>query len=167
MFICIKIKVTMKYLSLLVLIVLVACKSAQTDLPLLQNCPGGGDCKAQVLKETKLLLTEDSAKITDVSFEEDENFQVIFIQYKDSNKENYTEEIYLQVPSRFKEIQSKNHSLQNQKVLLGKLCDCEDSGFVRITNGELNLTNFKDYLSLHLEIKSEKNQMIQTIDLDI
>ncbi|MFO7743861.1 MAG: hypothetical protein R6V36_00585 [Psychroflexus sp.] len=157
----------MKYISLLVLVVFTACKSSQTELPLLQNCPGNGDCEVQVFKETKLLLTEESSEVSDVSFEEDKDFQVIYIRYKDSKKVDYTEEVYLQIPSRFKEIHSKNHSLQNQKVVFGKFCDCNEQGFVRINHGELLIVNNKEFISLHLEIKSEKNQVIQVIDLDI
>lgn len=157
----------MKYLSLLTLIVLVACKSAQTDLPILQNCPDNGECEVQVLKETKLLFEEDDLEISKLSFEEDLDFQVIHIQYRDLNREDYSEEIYLQIPSRFKEIQSKNHSLQNQKLVVNKVCNCEGSGFTRIMQGELELINHKDYISLYLEIKSDKGYVINTIDLNI
>lgn len=151
----------------MLLFVLMGCKSAQTDLPLLQNCPEGGDCEVQVFKDTKLFIREDSLEISKISFEEDKDFQVIFIKYKDSNIEDYSEEIYLQIPSRFKEIQSKNQSLQNQKLILGKICDCEDSGFERINHGQLHLVNHKDYTTLHLELESGKKHIFKSIDLDI
>ncbi|GAA0762569.1 hypothetical protein [Psychroflexus lacisalsi] len=157
----------MIYKSLLILLVLTGCKSSQTDLPVLQNCPGNGDCEVQVFKETKLLLKEKSSEISDVFFEEDKDFQVIFIKYKDSKKKDYTEEIYLQIPSRFREIHSKNYSLNNQKVVFGKICNCEESGFKYVNQGELVILNNKETISLHLEIKSEKKQVIQIIDLEI
>lgn len=156
-----------KHLSPVLLLVLVACKSTQTDSAVLQDCPKGGNCEVQVLKETKLFLEENSSEISKVSFEEDKDFQVIFIQYIDSKQQDYSEEIYLQIPSQFKEIQSQNHSLQNQKVVFGKFCDCEEEGFVRIKQGELQLVNLKDRISMHLELKSNRKQVITSIDMDI
>lgn len=155
------------FLSPVVLLILVACKSTQTDLPILQNCPQSGDCEVQVLKETKLFIEENSSEISKISFEEDKNFQVVFIQYKDSKREGYSEEIYLQIPSQFKEIQSQNHSLQNQKVVFGKLCKCDESGFERINQGKLQLVNLKNHISLHLELESNKEQIIKSIDIEI
>lgn len=157
----------MKYQSLIILLLLVACKTTQTDSPLLQDCPNNGDCEVQVLKETKLFISEDSMGISEISFEEDVDFQVIFIQFKDSKTTNYKEEIYLQIPSRFKEIQSKNQSLQNQKVIYGKMGDFGDDGFERVKDGELHLVKLKDHISLHLEINSERSHMFETIDLKI
>lgn len=157
----------MIYKSLLLLLVLTGCKSSQTDFPVLQNCPGNGDCEVQVFKETKLLLQKESSEISDVSFEEDKDFQVIFIKYKDSKRKEYIEEIYLQIPSRFREIHSKNHSLNNQKVVFGKICDCEETGFTYVNHGELVIINNKETISLHLEIKSDKKHIIQIIDLEI
>lgn len=146
---------------------LMACKSAQTELPLLQNCPGSGDCEVQVFKETKLFIEEGSSGISEVSFDEDSDFQVIFIQYKESGKSKYMEEIYLQVPSRFREIHSKNHSLQNQKVVFGKIKKGEEVVFERITKGVLQLINLKDFTSLRLEIKSEEPQVLKSIEIKI
>jgi hypothetical protein len=157
----------MKYLSLLLLTLLLACKSAQTDLPLLQSCPESGICDVQVLKQTKLNIVEEASKVVGTSFEEDVNFQVILIRYRDLDELNYTEEIYLQIPSRFKDITSKNHSLQNQKLLVNRQCDCDSEGFEKILKGELELTNLKDYILLHLEIKSDKNYIANDIDLHI
>lgn len=165
--ICSKLKLMINYISPILLLVLVACKSAQTDLPALQNCPKGGDCEVQVLRETKLYLVEDALGISKVSFEEDTDFQVIFIRYKDNDQKDYSEEIYLQIPSQFKEIQSQNHSLQNQKVIFGKLCNCQDAGFERINQGVLHLVNLKDYISLNLEFTSDRVQVIKSVDLDL
>jgi hypothetical protein len=162
-----KLNSLIKYLSLSVLFVLVACKSAQADLPALQDCPGNGDCTVQVLKETKLIQKEDESGVSGISFEEDSDFQVIFIQYQDRKRKDYTEEIYLQIPSMFKEIHSKNLSLKNQKVILGKVCDCEDSGFEQITKGELKIIDNRDFISLHLEIESQKSHIIHTLDINI
>lgn len=153
-----------RYLSLSLLLVLAACKTAQTDLPALQDCPGPGNCMVQVLKETKLILKENQSE---VSFEEDSDFQVIFIQYKDKERKDYSEEIYLQIPSMFKEIHSKNLSLKNQKVIMGKVCDCEDAGFEQITKGELKIINQGDVISLHLEIESQKSHVVKTLDITI
>jgi len=163
-FICKKTNSLIRYLSLSVLLVLVACKTAQTDLPALQNCPGHGDCMVQVLKETKLIQKGDQSE---VSFEEDSDFQVIFIQYKDLDRKDYSEEIYLQIPSMFKEIHSKNLSLKNQKVILGVVCDCEDSGFEQITKGELKIIDHGDIISLHLEIESQKSHVVKVLDINI
>lgn len=157
----------MKFQSLLLLLLLVACKTTQTDLPLLQDCPNDGDCEVQVLKETKLFISEDSEGISEISFEEDVDFQVIFIQFKDSKSIDYKEEIYLQIPSRFKEIQSKNQSLQNQKVIFGKLGDFDQGGFERVKDGQLQLVKLKDHISLHLEIHSERSHVFESVDLKI
>lgn len=157
----------MKHISFLLLLALIACKSARTELPLLQNCPANGDCEVQVLKETKLFLTETVTGVSDVTFEEDVNFQVVFIKFKKSGTEDYAEEIYLQIPSQFKEIQSKNYSLQNQKVVFGKFCDCEEEGFELIRKGELVAVNKKEHISLQLEFNSEKSQILKKINLDI
>lgn len=148
-------------------LMLVACKSAQTDLPLIKNCPSGGDCEVQVLKETKLYLEVDASGVSNVYFEEDIDFQIISIQYRDSKMKDYSEEIYLQIPSQFKEIQSKNHSLKNQKLVVGKFCKCPDAGFIKIFSGELKLTNHKDFMSLDLNIKSDRNHIAHSINLDI
>jgi hypothetical protein len=157
----------MRYFTLLVIILLAACKSSQTDLPLLQECPGDGDCEVEVFKESRLILKEDNTGITEVTLEQDKDFQVVFVKYRDSTNKGYSEEVYLQIPLRFKEIHSENHSLKNQKVMFGKLCDCPDKGFEKINSGVLKLINLNDYISLHLEIKSNKSQVVQTIDLDI
>jgi len=157
----------MRYFAFLVVIILVACKSSQTDLPLLQNCPGDGDCEVKVFRESRLILKENNTVITKVILEQDKDFQVVFIKYKDSTNKEYSEEVYLQIPSRFKEIHSKNHSLKNQKVVFGKLCNCLDEGFEQINSGILNLINSNDYIFLHLEIKSNKSHVVKTIDLDI
>ncbi|NEV93637.1 hypothetical protein G3567_05650 [Psychroflexus sp. YR1-1] len=157
----------MKCQSLLLLCMLLACKSAQTDLPLLQECPNNGDCEVQVLKETKLFISEMPSGILEISFEEDPDFQVVFIQFKNLKQTNYKEEIYLQIPSRFKEIQSKNQSLQNQKVILGKVDDSGTMGFERVKQGQLRLVHMKDYISLHLDINSPWSHVFETVDLKI
>jgi len=157
----------MRYFAFLAVILLTACKSSQTDLPLLQDCPGDGDCEVEVFKESRLILKGDNTGITEVTIEKDEDFQVVFIKYKDSSNKGYSEEIYLQIPLRFKEIHSKNQSLKNQKVVFRKLCECPDAGFEQINSGVLKLIHFSDYISLHLEMKSNKSQVVQTIDLDI
>ena len=157
----------MKYLGFLMVVVLVACKSAQTDLPLLQNCPDGGDCEVQVFKESRLIYKKASNNTSKIEIEQDSDFQVILITYSGDGSKEYKEEIYLQIPLRFKEIQSRNYSLQNQKVIYGKICDCPDKGYEYITSGKLELINLKEFISLHLEIKSSKSQVIKTLDLDI
>lgn len=157
----------MKYTILFLLFVFIACKSAQTDIPSLEECPNEGDCQVQLFKETKLFLEEDEANIVEISFEDDLDFQVVLIQYKDKKRVGYSEEIYLQIPSRFKEIKSKNHSLQNQKLTFNKFCKCEDQGLEKIYKGELKLTKHKDKTSLHLEFYSTKQQFLQILDINI
>ena len=122
----------MRYYAFLVIILFAACKSSQTDLPSLQDCPGDGDCQVEVFKKSRLILKENNNEISDITLEGDEDFQVIFIKYKDSINKDYGEEVYLQIPLRFKEIHSENHSLKNQKVVFRKLCDCTDAGFEQI-----------------------------------
>jgi len=114
-------KFKIRYFAFLAIIFLTACKSSQTDLPLLQDCPGDGDCEVEVFKESRLILKEDNTGITEVTLEQDKDFQVVFIKYKDSTNKGYSEEIYLQIPLRFKEIHSKNHSLKKSKSCVWKI----------------------------------------------
>ncbi len=157
----------MKYVFFCLLFIILACKSVKTDLPLLQNCPESGQCDVQVLKETKLIIQENEGKVTGLSYEPDSDFQVISIRYTALDQNNYSEIIYLQIPSTFKEIQSKNHSLQNQKLIVNKQCDCATSGYVKIMKGQLELINFEDYISLHLEIEPKDDYVVKIVDLDI
>lgn len=157
----------MKCFGLIVLFLILSCKTSQTEIPLVKNCPDNGKCEVEVLKTTRLMIPNTNADLSEIKFREDRNFQVVFIKFTDIERGDYVEEIYLQIPSRFKEIHSKNKTLQNQKVVFGKLCDCQDKGFERIAQGDLMVENHSDYISLHLEIKSQKTQKIRVIDLDI
>lgn len=157
----------MKCYGLIALFLILGCKTSQTEIPLVKNCPDNGKCEVEVLKTTRLMIPNTNGDLSEIKFREDRNFQVVFIKFTNTERGDYVEEIYLQIPSRFKEIHSKNKTLQNQKVVFGKLCDCQDKGFERIAQGELVVENHSDYISLYLEIKSQKTQKIRVIDLNI
>lgn len=161
-----EIYLVMKKWSLWLLLLMLSCKSIQTDLPLLQGCPSDGNCKVEVFKNSKIVYkpSEDN-NIDRLSIEDNSDFQVIQITYTGSR--TYSEDLYLQIPLKFKEIISENHSLQNQKVIFRKLCDCNDAGYEKIISGKLELYHWKDYISLHLEFNSARSQSLNEFNLDI
>jgi hypothetical protein len=119
-----------------------------------------------VFENSRIAYNLSEGKTLDtLKLEDDSDFQVIQITF--TSNENYKEELYLQIPLKFKEIISENHSLQNQKLIFRKSCNCSDAGYERILSGKLELYHWKDYISMHLKFNSARSQSLNEFNLDI
>ncbi|WP_127844842.1 hypothetical protein [Psychroflexus aestuariivivens] len=163
----------MRYFKILIVLCIVfSCKSSKTGLPAMIDCPDGGECDVKVMKNSMLNLKSDSIGEIYPEVTEEEGWQVIEVTFSKKAPENtvdgqYSEIVYLQVPMSFKDIQSSNKSLQNQKVIFGKFCKCPEAGYEKVISGDLELVNSKGSILLNLTFDTEKEKELEKIQAEL
>ncbi|MFN2261133.1 MAG: hypothetical protein ABR595_03605 [Psychroflexus sp.] len=163
----------MRYFNLLIVLSMIfACKSSKTDLPAMIDCPDGGECDVKVMKNSVLNLKSDTIGEIYPEISTEEGWQVIKITFIRKAPENtvdgqYSETVHMQIPMAFKDIQSSNKSLQNQKVLFGKSCKCPDAGYEKVISGDLELVNSKGSILLNLDFNTQKEKEMKKIQAEL
>ncbi len=139
----------MKFTYLILLIHLViSCKTnqkiTQNNEPFIQNinCPEGGDCVFEVLKDSNLLIkTDEFGKLYPEIIPGDK--LVIKYQFKKDEIKNtvdssYSEFVYFEINKDDKQLILKDTELQKVKMLFGRICFCRGAmGYFKVTEGDL------------------------------
>ena len=155
------------------LILMVGCKSQKNltsnGQPMLKeiNCPEGGDCVFEVLKNSSLQIKiDDFGKIYPEIVPG--NKLVVKYHYKRDEVENvmdgnYSEYVYFEIDPNEKQIILKDMDLQKVKMVFGRICFCrDDGGYFRVNNGDLFLFNSNNNLQVKLKFKIHKIPQVIT-----
>jgi len=131
------------------------------------NCPDTGNCTLEIFKNANLnVLTDAFGNIYPKIIAGDK--WVIKYELKKPVLENvadsnYSEFIYFEVDKNFKQITLKNETLQNTKMLFGRICFCRESmGYFNVTQGNLSLTKNKKEVQIKLQFEVNKVPQIIT-----
>lgn len=171
----------MRQIVVLILFIIVtscaANKGSQNEVkefipPPLINCPEGGDCTFQVLKDSGIkLATDNTGKLYPEIIAGDKI--VVKFEYKKDEIEGVmdaglTEYVYLEFDPEQQQILLKDKELQKVKMIYGKVCFCSDMGYYRVKQGSLFLFNREGNLQIRSSFKVSKvRQVISEIDENI
>lgn len=146
---------------ILIIFVLFSCQSSRkASSPSRQispeiNCPEGGNCSFEILKNSKLNInTDEFGKL----YPEVVSGDQIVIKYhfkkneiKNTADSNYSEYVYLEINEDQQQIILKDNELSNVKLIFGRICFCRDSmGYFKVTQGKLFLFNKNNKLTINL-----------------
>ena len=164
----------MKFTYLILLIHLViSCKTqpklTQNNQPVLQNinCPEGGDCVFEVIKDSNLQIKTDEFGDLYPEIISGDNL-VIKYQFKKDEIENtadssYSEFVYFEINKSDKQLILKDTELQKVKMLFGRICFCRGAmGYFKVTEGNLFLSNYDNKLQIDLKFNVKKIPQIIT-----
>lgn len=113
------------------------------------NCPDDGLCTLEVFQSKALNLKKDEIGALYPEISEGKK-TIIKFEYKrkeipNTADSNYSEIIYAEIDSNTKELTLKNESLNDAKVLFGRLCFCRGAtGYFQITEGVFKISSNKD-----------------------
>ena len=155
----------MKFIYLiLIFYTLSGCKSSETALSESRqispeiNCPDGGNCVFEILKNSNLEIKKDEfGKLYPKIISGDK----IVIKYhfkknevKNTSDSNYSEYVYLEIDENEERLILKDKELQKVKMLFGRICFCRGSmGYFKVTEGNLFLFNNNGKFNMDLEFK--------------
>jgi len=131
------------------------------------NCPEGGNCTFEVLKNSSLQIkTDEFGKLYPEIIPGDK----LVIKYhfkKESEKgiadSNYSEYVYFEIDKKVKQIILNDKELQKVKMVFGRICFCRDAmGYFKVTEGSLFLFNTNGTLQLKTKFKVNKVPQIVT-----
>jgi len=155
------------------ILLIVSCKTQQNitsnNQPLLQhiNCPEGGDCSFEVLKNSGLQIKTDAfGKIYPEIISGDK----LVIKYHFKKKEvagvadsNYSEFVYFEIDKNEKQLILKDAALQHVKMLFGRICFCRDAmGYFKVSEGDLMLFHHDKNLQVNAKFNVPKVPQIVT-----
>lgn len=140
--------------------------------PPLINCPEGGDCIFEILKDSSLkLATDNVGKLYPEVIPGDKI--VVKFEYKKDEVEGVmdaglSEYVYLEFDPDQQQVLLKDKELQKVKMIYGKVCFCSDMGYYRVKQGNLFLFNRQGNLQIRSSFKVSKvRQVIKEIDENI
>lgn len=171
----------MRHLAILILYLFVAScaanKGSQNEEkevlpPPLINCPEGGDCTFQVLKNSSLKIATDNIGKLYPEITAGDKIVVKYEFKKDEVKgvmdAGLSEYVYLEIDPLEEQVVLKDKELQKVKMLYGKVCFCSDMGYYRVKQGSLFLFNRNGNLQIRSSFKVNKvRQVINEIDENI
>jgi len=137
-------------------------------------CPEDGKCTIEIFKNKSLnVLSDQFGSIYTQQLDSPET-SVIVYQYdrnvpKDLQDAHYREEIIFEISNTSSILSLKDKDLQITKMLFGRFCFCRgQTGYYKVENGSLNLTQKEDQINLELNFKiNEVPQKIQNISVTI
>ena len=164
----------MKFTYLILLIHLViSCKTqpklTQNNHLVLQNinCPEGGDCVFEVLKDSNLQIkTDEFGKLYPEIIPGDKlviKYEFKKDEIKNTADSNYSEFVYFEINKDDKQLILKDVELQKVKMLFGRICFCRGAmGYFKVTEGDLFLSNYDHKLQIDLKFNVKKIPQIVT-----
>ena len=164
----------MKFIPLLLItFLLISCTAnrevAQKNKEFLQsvNCPEGGDCTFEVLKNSSLEIKSDAFGKIYPEVVHGENLVIKYHYKKDEVKNtadsSYSEFLYFEINENEKQLILNDHELQRVKMLFGRICFCRGSmGYFKITKGNLFIFNNNGELTINSKFNVKKVPQITT-----
>jgi len=136
------------------------------------NCPEGGDCTFEVIKNASLNLKTDGIGKLYPEITEGDKVVIKYHYEKDEIKDvmdaGLSEYVYLEFDPKARQIILKDKELQKVKMVYGRICRCSDMGYYRVKQGNLFLFNSYGNLQIRSSFKVNKiNQVISEIDENI
>ena len=137
------------------------------------NCPEGGDCSFEVVKNSAIKLNYSDAG--DMSPEIIDGDKIV-IKYhyektpvKDIMDSGYSEYVYLEFDPEETQLILKDKELQKVKMIFGRICFCKGAmGYFPVYEGNLFLFHRDGNVQLRTSFKVSKiPQIIQDIDENI
>jgi len=132
-------------------------------------CPEKGECSTKVLKNSSLVLREDTTGALYPVIEKGDNI-VIEYTYLEKGPEgtadgNYSETIHFEVSDSIEKLNLLDASLQEVKFLYGKHCFCKgEAGYYKIKKGSLSIVKSGSELNFNFTFKiDETSQRIESI----
>lgn len=132
------------------------------------ECPENGTCEFSVMKNKSLEVVKDGIGMNYPKFEKSSETSVVkFIFHRAAENGmidgDYTELVYFEVANDAKTIRLEDKSLQQVKLLYGRLCYCKGSaGYFKVTDGTLMFERNKDG-SADFSLVFSNNQVPQII----
>ena len=137
------------------------------------NCPEGGDCSFEVLKNSVLNLKYSETGQLDPEIVKGDQIVVKFHFKKDPvdnvMDSGYSEYVYLEFDPDEPQIILKDKELQKVKMVFGRICYCKGAmGYFPVQQGNLFMFNRDGNLQLRTSFKINKvPQIVQEIDENI
>ena len=155
------------FLSLLVCL---SCNSLKNfeEYP---DCPEGYDCNAELIKDTSILILEDTIGKNYVKLEDSDKYHTIKYTYGYQSSPqladaNYSEVIFFQIPADTDNYQLNGKEVKTANFIVAKFCFCPDAGYEIINDGSINVAveDNKYFVSLDFLVnKRMKLNRIKTI----
>lgn len=137
------------------------------------NCPEGGDCSFEVMRNSVLNLNySDTGQLYPEIVEGDKivvKFHFKKEPIKDVMDSGYSEYVYLEFDPDEPQIILKDKELQKVKMIFGRICYCKGAmGYFPVQQGNLFMFNRDGNLQLRSSFKINKvPQIVQQIDENI
>ncbi len=137
------------------------------------NCPEGGDCSFEVMRNSVLNLKHSETGQLYPEIVEGDKIVVKFHFKKDQVKDvmdsGYSEYVYLEFDPDEPQIILKDKELQKVKMIFGRICYCKGAmGYIPVQQGNLFMFNRDGHLQLRTSFKINKvPQIVQQIDENI
>lgn len=137
------------------------------------NCPEGGDCSFEIMKNSILKLNYSNSGQLYPEIIKGDKIVVKFHYKKDEIKDvmdsSYSEYVYLEFDPNETQIILKDKELQKVKMVFGRICYCKGSmGYFQVKQGNLFIFNRDGNLQLRTSFKVNKiPQVVQQIDENI
>jgi len=137
------------------------------------NCPEGGDCSFEIMKNSVLNLTYGNTGDLYPEVIEGDKIVVKFHFEKKTAKDvmdsGYSEYVYLEFDPADKQIILKDKELQKVKMIFGRICYCKGAmGYFTVQQGDLFLFHREGNLQLRTTFKVNKvPQIVKQIDENI
>lgn len=134
------------------------------------NCPEGGDCSFEIMKNSVLKLTYGNTGDLYPKVIEGDKIVVKFHYKRKTAKDvmdsGYSEYVYLEFDPDDEQIILKDKELQKVKMVFGRICYCKGSmGYFPVEQGNLFLFNRNGNLQLRTSFKVTKvPQIVNQID---
>ena len=140
----------------------------ENTISLESACPEDGKCTVEIFKNKSLnVLSDEFGSIYTQQLDNPE-MSVIVYQYdrnvpKGLQDAHYREEIIFEVNNATSYLTLKDKEIQITKMVYGRFCFCRgQTGYYRVENGTLNLTQKDSIINLDLNFKI--NQVPQKIE---
>lgn len=145
-------------------------KNLKTNLKTINsNCPSDGVCSLEVLKNKSLEIKNDDIGALYPVLNEGES-NVLKFEYKRNEIANtqdgqYSELIYIELPTNIKNTRLSNKELSTVKLLFARLCFCRgQTGYYKVSNGQLEIYKNGDAtFNLKLNFKIEEVPQVITL----
>jgi len=158
------------------ILLLAACgtqknRTAVVEMPVPHvNCPEGGDCTFEVLRDTELELTYDALGDLNPKIVPGNKVTVRYHFKKDevpgTADSSHSEYLFLEFDPAVEQLILRDDELQQVKMVYGRICFCRGAmGYFPVTEGNLFLFNKNRELQIRSVFHVKKvPQIIQEID---
>jgi len=132
------------------------------------SCPENGTCTIQIQKNKSMNVKTDAFGSVYYTLDDNSSTSVIVYEYKRNVEEGlqdgqHREEIIFEINNSDTAFTLKDENLQNTKMLFGRHCFCKgQAGYFKVTEGTLNVENYKGIIKVDLAFKITKVPQLYT-----